>query len=104
MADEAFTPVSIIDVEEDTRSSSTNKTSRAYLYFTHKNLRYYCNYCSKNFGEKATTTLWRHIYAKHPNAIQEEKEKIVREMDKFVKSECKENVSNFYFNIYIIYR
>jgi len=33
----------MIDLEEDTNSSSTSKRSLVYQYFTFKTSRYYCN-------------------------------------------------------------
>ena len=94
MADDTFTPASTIDLEEDTNSTISKKSSEAYQYFTYKNLRYYCNYCSKNYGDKSTTTLWRHINKKHPNVIiRVGKEKMTGNMDKFVNSDQKESVN-----------
>ncbi|CAB4446469.1 unnamed protein product [Rhizophagus irregularis] len=59
-----------IEVDENENSSlSSNKRSEAYQYFTFKTQRWYCNYCSKNFGDKSTSTLWRHI-AKHPKIVE----------------------------------
>ncbi|CAB4485121.1 unnamed protein product [Rhizophagus irregularis] len=59
-----------IEVDENENSSlSSNKRSEAYQYFTFKTQRWYCNYCSKNFGDKSTSTLWRHI-AKYPKIVE----------------------------------
>ncbi|PKB92117.1 hypothetical protein RhiirA5_445969, partial [Rhizophagus irregularis] len=54
-------PTPTIDLEEETNSSSTSKRSLVYQYFTYKTSRYYCNHCSKNYSDKSTSTLWRHI-------------------------------------------
>ncbi|GBC14125.2 ribonuclease H-like protein [Rhizophagus irregularis DAOM 181602=DAOM 197198] len=86
-----------IEVDENENSSlSSNKRSEAYQYFTFKTQRWYCNYCSKNFGDKSTSTLWRHI-AKHPKIVEaqrvqkEQKQRKVGEMDKYTVTAEKEN-------------
>ena len=100
MADDAFTPTpTIIDLEDT--SSSSSRTSAVYQYFTYKTSRHHCNFCSKNFSDKSTTTLWRHLNNRHPNVIVREKEKVIGDMDKFVKSEQKENVSMIFILINI---
>ncbi|EXX50781.1 hypothetical protein RirG_267610 [Rhizophagus irregularis DAOM 197198w] len=88
-----------IEVDENENSSlSSNKRSEAYQYFTFKTQRWYCNYCSKNFGDKSTSTLWRHI-AKHPKIVEaqrvqkEQKQRKVGEMDKYTVTAEKENAS-----------
>ncbi|PKY30031.1 hypothetical protein RhiirB3_446925 [Rhizophagus irregularis] len=57
-------PIPIVELKEDTNSSSSSKKSLVYQFFTYKSSRYYCNYCPK---EK------------------------IGEMDKFVISNQKEN-------------
>jgi L-lactate utilization protein LutB len=91
-----------IEVDENENSSlSSNKRSEVYQYFTFKSPRWYCNYCSKNFADKSTSTLWRHI-AKHPKIEEarreqkEQKQKKVGEMDKYIVTAEKENASIFY--------
>ncbi|CAG8774785.1 4638_t:CDS:2, partial [Rhizophagus irregularis] len=88
-----------IEVDENENSSlSSNKRSEAYQYFTFKTQRWYCNYCSKNFGDKSTSTLWRHI-AKHPKIVEarrvqkEQKQRKVGEMDKYTVTAEKENAN-----------
>ncbi|EXX71594.1 hypothetical protein RirG_077070 [Rhizophagus irregularis DAOM 197198w] len=88
-----------IEVDENENSSlSSNKRSEAYQYFTFKTQRWYCNYCSKNFGDKSTSTLWRHI-AKHPKIVEarrvqkEQKQRKVGKMDKYTVTAEKENAS-----------
>ena len=90
---------SFIDIEEDDFSTTTNKSKRSiiYNYFEYKKSRYFCKYCNKNFGEKSTMTLWRHMNSKHPNIIIPQEKVVTGEMDKFVKSE---NVSIFVLNVY----
>ncbi|CAB5136895.1 unnamed protein product [Rhizophagus irregularis] len=90
-----------IEVDENENSSlSSNKRSEAYQYFTFKTQRWYCNYCSKNFGDKSTSTLWRHI-AKHPKIVEarrvqkEQKQRKVGEMDKYTVTAEKENAKRF---------
>src|SRR5277367_4415818 len=93
---ESFSPVIKLGVEEvveDTFSSiSTKKRSQVYQYFTYKLLRWCCNHCSKSFSNKATLTLWRHINKNHSKLVEVEKEK-EGEMDKYITSDRKENVS-----------
>ena len=88
-------PAPMIDLEEDTNSSSTSKRSLVYQYFTFKTSRYYCNNCSKNFSDSSTSTLWRHLNKNHPKIVAESQaqEGKVGGMDKFVISDKKENVS-----------
>ena len=83
-----------VDLGDTSSSTMSNKTSDVYQYFTFKSSRYFCNYCSKNYADSATSTLRRHINKKHPNVIvrQEEKEKTTGEMDKYVNKSV-ENVS-----------
>ncbi|CAB5175595.1 unnamed protein product [Rhizophagus irregularis] len=88
-------PTPTIDLEEETNSSSTSKRSLVYQYFTYKTSRYYCNHCSKNYSDKSTSTLWRHISNKHQKILAESQnqEGNIGEMDKFVISDQKENFS-----------
>src|SRR5271168_2108927 len=86
--------------DEDTSSSSTKKRSAVYQYYTYKSPRYFCNHCSKSFADKSTTTLWRHINKNHTNLIKAQKEK-EGEMDKYINSKRKENVS-LIFKIFIL--
>ena len=62
-----------------------------YQYFTYKDSRWHCNYCSKDFGNKSSTTLWRHLKSSHPKYYQEaskqesqEDQETIGEMDKYV--------------------
>lgn len=91
---------SIINIDDDD-SSSNKKISPVYQFFTYKDSRWYCNHCSKDFGDKANSTLWRHLKSNHQKLHQEVKkqegEEIVGEMDKYITK--KENVSKFFFNI-----
>src|SRR5271170_6181142 len=81
------------EVVEDTSSStSTKKRSQVYQYFTYKLSRWCCNHCSKSFSDKATSTLWHYINKNHPKLVKVEKEK-EREMNKYITSDRKENVS-----------
>jgi transposase-like protein len=92
---ESSLPVIELEVEEtveDTSSSSSKKRSQVYQYFTYKLSRWSCNHCSKNFSDKATSALWRHINKVHPKLIEHEKVK-EGEMDKYITSDIKENVS-----------
>jgi len=96
---------SIINLD-DGSSSSSKKTSPVYQFFTYKDSRWFCNHCSKDFGDKSNTTLWRHLKSNHNKLYQEikkdEGEKIVGEMDKYVSiKNKKENVSKLFnfFNI-----
>jgi hypothetical protein len=98
---------SIINLDDD-NSSSSKKTSPVYQFFTYKNSRWCCNHCSKDFGDKANSTLWRHLKSNHPRLHQEikkqegeeggEGEEIVGEMDKFVTTTKNkmENVSKLF--------
>jgi hypothetical protein len=89
-------PTPIVELEEDTNSSSSSKRSLVYQFFTYKSSRYYCNYCpSKSFSDKSTSTLWRHVNNHHPKIVAEtqKQEEKIGEMDKFVISNQKENVS-----------
>ncbi|CAB4492566.1 unnamed protein product [Rhizophagus irregularis] len=88
-------PTPTIDLEEETNSSSTSKRSLVYQYFTYKTSRYYCNHCSKNYSDKSTSTLWRHISNKHQKILAESQnqEGNIGKMDKFVISDQKENFS-----------
>ena len=83
------------DLKDDSSSFSMKK-SKVYQYFTYKAQRWHCNLCSKNFGEKASTTLWRHLQADHPMIHREAKGQqenpVVGEMDKYTTSK-QENVS-----------
>jgi hypothetical protein len=90
---------SLINIEEDSSSTTTSKSKKSiiYNYFEYKKSRYFCKYCSKDFREKSTTTLWRHINSKHSNIIIPQEKVVTGEMDKFVKSE---NVSIFVLNGY----
>ena len=79
------TPIPSIDLEDDSSSSSIKK-SKVYQYFTYKTSRWYCNHCSKDFGNKASTTLWRHLSTAHPMIYKELNQgnpKVVGEMDKY---------------------
>ncbi|PKY31212.1 hypothetical protein RhiirB3_393166, partial [Rhizophagus irregularis] len=88
-------PTPTIDLEEETNSFSTSKRSLVYQYFTYKTSRYYCNHYSKNYSDKSTSTLWRHISNKHQKILAEtqNQEGNISEMDKFVISDQKENFS-----------
>src|SRR3989337_2253223 len=83
------TSTSTIDLEDDS-SSSSNRRSKVYQYFTLKTSKWWCNHCSKKFADKASTTLWRYIKADHPmlfKEIDQETEEspiVVGEMDKYV--------------------
>ena len=95
---------SIINLDDDDSSSSSKKTSPVYQFFTYKNSRWYCKHCSKDFGDKANSTLWRHLKSNHSRLHQEVKkqegeegEEIVGEMDKFVTIKNKrKNVSKLF--------
>jgi len=88
---------SIIDLEDDNSSSSSKKTSPVYQHFTYKDSRWDCNHCSKNFGDKSNSTLWRHLNSNHPRLYQEckgQEGQITGEMDKYVLTKSKkEDVS-----------
>lgn len=89
----ASTP-DIIDVnvdEDDSSSSSVNRRSQVYQYFTFKSQRWHCSHCKKNFSDKSTSTLWRHITNNHPKLI--EKQGKPGKIDKYIGSEKKESVS-----------
>jgi hypothetical protein len=91
-----------IELEDDS-STSSNKRSKVYQYFTYKTLKWCCNYCSKKFGDKATTTLWRHLKADHPMICKEmdqENPKVAGEMDKYTTS--KQEKVSLLFNSYLI--
>jgi len=80
---------------EDNSSSSSVKKSKVYQIFTYKNSRWHCNKCSKDFGDKASTILWRHLKADHPmiyKDLDQENPKVVGEMDKYTTPK-QENVS-----------
>ena len=90
---------SVIDVNEDENNSSlsSNRRSEVYNFFTLKSLRWYCNYCSKNFADKSTSTLWRHVSKIHPKIVEAYKEREqqkVGAMDKYTVSNKIENVSD----------
>ncbi|RGB22020.1 hypothetical protein C1646_776805 [Rhizophagus diaphanus] len=86
-------PTSIVELEADTNSSSSSKRSLLYQFFTYKSPRYYCNYCSKSFSDKLTSTLWHHVNKHHPKIVAEtqKQEEKIGEIDKFVISDQKEN-------------
>src|SRR5277367_6675604 len=79
-------------VENTSSLTLTKKRSQVYQYFTYKLSRWYCNYYSKSFSDKATLTLWHHINKNHPKLVEVEKEK-EGEMDKYITSDRKKNVS-----------
>src|SRR5215510_4236882 len=93
---------SIIDIDDiDDDSSSSSKRSEVYQFFTNKGARWHCNHCSKNFGDKATTTLWRHIKFDHVNLYkiyenqkanqdQDQENQKIGSMDKYVISSKKQ--------------
>ena len=75
---ESFLPIIESGVEEtveDTSSSTSKKRSQIYQYFTYKLLRWTCNHCLKDFFDKATSALWRHINKVHLKLVEHEKVK-----------------------------
>ena len=95
---------SIINLDDNDSSSSNKKTSPIYQFFTYKNSRWHCNHCSKGFGDKSNSTLWRHLKSNHQKLHQEIKKqegeedvKIIGEIDKYITIENKkENVSKLF--------
>ncbi|CAB4486884.1 unnamed protein product [Rhizophagus irregularis] len=63
-------PIPIVELKEDTNSSSSSKKSLVYQFFTYKSSRYYCNYCpSKSFSDKLTSMLWHHVNNHHSKIV-----------------------------------
>src|SRR5579859_5219532 len=82
----------IIELDDDSSSSTMKKRSLVYQHFTYKNPRWFCNHCTRSFTDKASSTLWRHINKNHPSFVEAQKVK-KGEMDKYITTEGKEKVS-----------
>jgi hypothetical protein len=90
----------VIELNKDNSGSlssgslSSNLRSGAYQYFNFKSSRWHCNYCTTNYSDASTFNLWRYITKKHPKEIEAHNEQNkVGEMDKYITSDKKENVS-----------
>src|SRR5581483_5726137 len=108
-------PIVDLDLAENesnsNNSSSSKRRSLVYEYFTFKTPKWHCNYCSKQFSDKATTTLWRHINENHLKVCKTQKgqgneengeiEKYINRKESVSLVFTKFLISNSVYNIYL---